>query len=209
MSTIGSSRFATKYQKGCNNSRKAISWIETCEKQNCDLIIYKPIFKFWPPPPSYLTEYDFFETADAYVNPPNWKDEMSQSCGSGTWNCTYSSPRECVYAASNVRQVGSPRNDYTEKYLRTEQFKVTFAWYGARRNPLYPGTYGAPPYIRELIPADKLPNNGVFDRPRRVFERRVKTLTQYSGWINCNCGQPRACGCSSGPSGRGVNIGPR
>lgn len=195
MSTFKNSRQAKQNSNKCPKCKIPISWVDKCEKQGCHSIVWKPLYTFWPPAPDYLKEYDFFEQAEAYVNPPNWNKEMEQSCGTGTWICSPSISYTCVNAASNTEQVGTPRDEITERFLRIEPFQVTFAWYGARKNPLYPGTYGAPPYIRELIPTSKLPNGGKFDRPRRVFEKRIKRFTQYKGWINCVCGEPSECGC--------------
>ena len=193
MSTIGASRKASKQKKSCGNCVVPISWVDICTK--CHSFVYKPIYTFWPPAPAYLTEYDSFEQASYYTIPSNWDKEMTQSCGAGITTCTSSISYDCVSAAGGGTQVGSPKIEYTEEWLRREDFTVQFRWYGARRNPLYPGTYGAPPYIRELIPADKLPNGGNFDRPRNVYEKTEIKTTQYKGRIDCQCGEPSQCGC--------------
>ena len=188
MSTIGASRKATRQTKGCPKCRIAIAWadIVTCDPVSA---IYRPAFTSWPlDPVNVWPEYESFETADAYVNPPDWTEEQSQSLSP---DCTfrYSEPSTCVSAATNVRLASGPKIETTETFSHNDILNVDFYWYGARPNPLYPGTPGAPPYIRELVGPITVP------RLRRVFYVKEVTTNIYGGIIQCSCGEPSECGC--------------
>jgi hypothetical protein len=175
-------------EEECNNCIIAFAWAETV---TCDPIeiIYRPIYTFWPPDPvNVWPEYESFETADAYVNPPDWDKEQTQSL-SPDCNISYSEPYACVSAATNVSHASGPKIEREETFSHIDTLSVDFYWYGARRNPLYPGTAGAPPYIRELVGPITV------ERNRRVYYVKEITTDIYSGRIQCTCGEPSECGC--------------
>jgi hypothetical protein len=185
MSTINSIKKQNNEEE-CNSCVIGFAWaeIETCDPIE---IIWRPTDTNWPSDPND-PEYESFERATAYVSPQGWDREQSQSM-SPDCNMSYSEPYSCITAATNVRHASGPKIETKETYLRNETLNVNFYWYGAKRNPLYPGTPGAPPYIREIVGPKSV------SKTRRVYSVEQITTDIYGGRIQCTCGEPSECGC--------------